>query len=315
MENIRKIKIAIFLFLMVIIPSFKSIAQQEALFTQYMFNTLQLNPAYAGSHNGLESAMIYRTQWVGYDGAPNTLNFALHSPLENNKHALGLNFNFDVIGVTSTIRISSIYAYRIIFGNGNVLSFGIQPSVLNYSARLTELDPANPGDAAFSQNMNKWFFNVGAGAYFYSDKFYVGFSIPYTLANNVESANTISGNAINQTKLMRHYYLIGGYVFDIGEKWALKPNTAFRYIEGLYLTVDLNLNLYYNELIGLGVSYRSKEALCFLMELFINDKFKIGYSYDLVLTGLNVMNKGSHEIMLSFRYPFVKNPSVSPRYF
>jgi len=284
-------------------------AQQEALSTQYMFNGLSVNPAYAGTHEDLSLTGIIRSQWVGMSGAPNTQMFSIHAPLRRDKVALGLNFQHDNIGVTGSTVISPSYAYRLHFKNEAILSMGVQASFINHRSELTALKPEKPGDASFAQDENIWLMNFGFGMYYYTDKFYIGASIPTLMDRN------FSKNDVVQAKMDRHYYINAGYVFDLGQDFKLMPSTMIRYAEGTYATVDLNATLYYDNLFGIGLSYRTKESASVLFQLYINEELIIGYAFDYVLSDIRMATYGSHEIMVNYRFAFNKKRYISPRYF
>ncbi len=286
-----------------------SYAQQEALTTQYMFNGMSINPAYAGTHDDMSMTGIIRSQWVGMSGSPNTQVFSIHSPLRRDKVALGININHDHIGVTGSTVISPTYAYRLHFENEAVLSMGVQGSFINYKSELTALRPENSGDVVFAQDENRWLMNFGFGLYYYSDKFYVGASIPTLMDRHFSKDDLI------EAKMDRHYYLTSGYVFDLDKHFKLKPSFLVRYVEGSYATIDLNATLYYNHLFGIGLSYRAKESASALFQLFVNDELIIGYAFDYVVSDIRLSTFGSHEIMVNYRFGWNKKRYISPRYF
>jgi len=281
-------------------------AQQQAMATQYMFNGLAINPAFAGSYETLSFTAHLRSQWTGYDGAPNTQSFSAHGPLRKDKIALGLFLTHDKIGVTSVISFAPSYAFRIHFKNESVLSLGIQFVLNNYKSNFTQLNPATPVDVAFNEDVNRWLPNFGTGAYYYTPKFYIGGSVPLLLSNAASS---------NFAETKQHFYFTGGYVFRFANNVVLKPNILFRGVVGSPFTIDLNTNVYFLETVGLGVSYRLNESLSVLFELLITDELRFGYSYDYILNELKTATTGSHEIMLNYRFGFSKDRVVSPRYF
>ena len=286
-----------------------ALAQQEALTTQYMFNGLSVNPAYAGTHEDLSLTGIIRSQWVGMSGAPNTQVFSIHAPLRRDKVALGLNFQHDYIGVTGSTVIAPSYAYRLHFKNEAILSMGVQASFINHRSELTALKPENPGDASFAQDESIWLMNFGFGLYYYTDKFYIGASIPTLMDRH------FSENDVVQAKMDRHYYINAGYVFDLDKNFKLMPSVMVRYVEGSFATMDLNATLYYDNLFGIGISYRSKESMSALFQLFVNEELIIGYAFDYVLSDISMATYGSHEIMVNYRFAFNKKRYISPRYF
>ncbi len=299
-------------FLLFIVGLTSSIySQQEALTTQYMFNGLSINPAMAGSDDNLSVTGIIRSQWVGIDGAPNTQVFSIHSPMRSDNYALGLNVTHDKIAVTGRTTIAPSYAYRLHFKNGAILSMGLQASIMNYNAGLTDLNPKDGTDDVFTTDVNTWLLNFGFGAFYYTNKYYIGISAPMLLNSNYSS----SGDKISEAKLTRHYYLTAGYVFDLDKNYHLKPSLLVRYSEGTYLTADFNLNLYYKRYFGVGVSYRTNESISGLFELFINSQFMIGYAYDYILSDIQMATTGSHEIMINYIFPYNEKRVVTPRYF
>ncbi len=286
--------------------------QQQGLSTQYMFNTLAVNPAYAGTHETLSLTADIRSQWTGIEGAPNSQTFSAHGPLEKDKIALGLNVMHDHIGVTNFTSITPSGAYRIHFDSDKVLSLGLSFSASYYSAGLSSLSPAQNNDVAFTSDVKKWVPNFGTGAFYYTQKYYVGFSIPYLLKNNISTDNS---SDLTRSNLDPHYYLTGGYVFTLDENLKLKPNFMLRGVKGNLANLDLNTNLLIDDTYGIGLSYRWSESVALVLELFLTEQLRFGYSYDYVVGGLNKVTAGSHEIMINYRFAYTKDKVVSPRYF
>ena len=286
--------------------------QQQGLSTQYMFNTLAVNPAYAGTHETLSLTADIRSQWTGIEGAPNSQTFSAHGPLAKDKIALGLNVMHDHIGVTNFTSITPSGAYRIHFDSDKVLSLGLSFSASHYSAGLTSLSPSQNNDAAFTSDVKKWVPNFGTGAFYYTQKYYIGFSIPYLLKNNI---STNQSSDLTRSNLDPHYYLTGGYVFTLDENLKLKPNFMLRGVKGNLANLDLNTNLLINDTYGIGLSYRWSESVALVLELFLTEQLRFGYSYDYVVGGLNQVTSGSHEVMINYRFAYTKDKVVSPRYF
>lgn len=286
--------------------------QQQGLSTQYMFNALAVNPAYAGTHETLSLTADIRSQWTGIDGAPNTQTISVHGPLAKDRIAVGLNVMHDKIGVTNFTSITPSGAYRIHFDADKVLSLGLSFSVSHYKASLTSLNPGSTNDVTFASDVNKWMPNLGAGAFFYTDKYYIGLSVPYLIKNDVATDNS---NDISQANLDPHYYLTGGYVFKLDDKLKLKPNFMLRGVKGNPANLDLNTNLLIDDMFGVGLSYRWSESVALILELFLTEQLRFGYSYDYVVGGLNKVTTGSHEIMINYRFAYTKTKVVTPRYF
>jgi type IX secretion system PorP/SprF family membrane protein len=287
-------------------------AQQEAMFTQYMFNGLALNPAYAGSHESLSATFLFRDQWTGLPAAPSTQTFSVHSPIRDGKIALGLQFIHDKLSVFQQYGVNGVYAYRILTNKGT-LSLGLQFGVTNYSADLSDLTPQVPNDPVFQGNVNKTMPSFGAGVYYYTNRFYIGLSAPQLVTNSLtEDVVEIDSDARQD----RHYFLTAGHMFPISHNVQLKPNVLIKAVEGAPIQMDLNINALFSEVLWLGVSWRSLSDFDALIELQLTDQLLLGYSYDFAsTTELSRVNSGSHELMLNYRFRYAKNKVITPRYF
>ena len=287
-------------------------AQQEAMFTQYMFNGLALNPAYAGSHESLSATLLFRDQWTGLTGAPTTQTFSLHSPIRNAKIALGLQVIHDKITVFNQYGVNGSYAYRI-FTNKGTLSFGLQVGFTSYNADLTELEPQDPTDNVFSVDVNKFMPNFGAGVYYYTDRFYIGFSVPQLITNSLDEEIIEEDSDARQD---RHYFLTSGYMFELSPTVKLKPNMLLKVVEGAPIELDINANVLFAEVLWLGLSWRSMADFDAMMQVQLTDQLMLGYSYDFAnTTDLRRVNSGSHELMINYRFRYAKNKVITPRYF
>ena len=293
--------------LLLMVP--KCYAQQEVMFTQYMFNGLALNPAYAGSHDVVSATAIGRQQWVGLEGAPSTQTFSIHSPIKSDRVGIGLLLLHDKIGVTNQYNATLSYAYRIPLKHGK-LAMGLQAGMSSYQANYGETGIDN--DVAFNRGtISVWQPNFGAGLYYYNDRFYAGFSVPQLL----ERAYDTYPNSSNQG-LVRHYFLNAGYVFDLNQDLKLKPNALVKVVEGAPVQVDLNANLLIMEVLWVGLSWRSFDSVDGLLQLQLTDRLQLGYSYDFATTReIRSVNGGSHELSLNYRFTIGHKKSVSPRYF
>lgn len=291
------------------------LGQQTALQTQYMFNVLVYNPAYAGIHETTELSFSNRTQWVGLKGAPRTFNFSAHSSFGDNKFSAGINVLYDKIAVTKTTTINPSFVYRVKLSEKIRLAFGIQMGFMNYVAQLSALTTTSQGDMVFTEDLNRWMYNFGTGVYLYNEDWYIAMSAPKLLNNLFDPDVQYSPDIVNYAKVTRNYYFSGGYVFHLGENYSLKPNVLFQYSEGTYLQSNINANFYWRRNIGVGASYRVNESVSFLFEIFIKENLQIGYSYDYTVSKISSLAPGSHEIFISYRFPFDKEKSISPRYF
>ncbi|WP_256013647.1 PorP/SprF family type IX secretion system membrane protein [Desertivirga xinjiangensis] len=311
----RKITLGLSTFLIsLILSATTAFAQQEAMFTQYMFNTMALNPAYAGSRNVISATALYRSQWTGMDGAPETTTFTIDAPISNKRVGLGLQVFSDKLGITATNGAVATYAYRIRMDKAS-LSFGLQGSVSQYKADYTRarLEPSGPSyDNAFSSDVNTVLFNFGTGVYYNSDKFYLGLSSPQLLAN------ALPGNKDYQSKLNKqhfHLFFMSGYVFNLDEDFKLKPSVLIKGVKGAPVEGDANLNLWIKNTFSIGASYRTNADIAGLFELQATPQIRIGYAYDHSITNLKSVNSGGHEIMLRYEFGLDKNKVLSPRYF
>jgi len=289
-------------------------AQQEAMYTQYMFNTLSLNPAYAGSRNVLSATTLVRSQWSGIDGAPKTTTFTIDAPINRKKIGLGLQIFKDKIGIMSTTGIVATYAYRIRMARAS-LSFGLQGGVSQFKANYSNvvLEPYGPSnDVAFSNNANTSFYNLGAGAYYNSDKFYVGLSSPQLLQNVLPS---YTGEQSKQNRQFNHLFLMSGYVFSLNDDFKLKPSILLKAVKGAPLEGDVNANLWIKNIFSIGAQYRTNADVSGMFELQVSPQIRVGYAYDHSLTDLQNYNSGSHEVMLRFEFGFERSRVLSPRYF
>jgi type IX secretion system PorP/SprF family membrane protein len=285
-----------------------SFAQQDAQFTQYMYNTININPAYAGSRGALSMFALHRTQWVGLDGAPVTNAVSLNTPINESNLGLGVSLINDKIGPTTENTISADLSYTIQTSEIWKLSFGIKAT-----ANLFDLDPSklNPVDATDPslQNYSKFSPNIGAGLYLHSDKAYLGISIPNFIQTNRYDDNEV---AIFKEKI--NYYLIAGYVFDLNDYVKFKPALLTKMVKGAPLQVDVSGNFMFFDKLTLGVAYRWSASVSAMVGFQITDGLYAGYGYDRETTNLVNYNSGSHEIFL--RYELFKNNDkiTTPRF-
>ncbi|NJN42661.1 MAG: type IX secretion system membrane protein PorP/SprF, partial [Flammeovirgaceae bacterium] len=276
---------------------------------QYMFNGLAINPAYAGMHEALSINLSSRFQNVGLEGAPNTQSFALHSPLNNERVALGLMVVHDKISVIGQTGINGMYAYRIPLPGNGTLSLGIQGGVGIYRALYSNLDSYQT-DPVFQNDVNEVRPNVGAGVIFYTPKYYVGLSMPH-MVNNVFDRG-VNFETVYQSNPV---ILTGGYVFKLSRAVIFKPNALIKMSDSRAVEFDLNANFLFDDVIWAGVSYKFSNALTLLTEIKITEQFRAGYSYSFTTGPISKAELGSHELYLNYRFRFKIAGIVSPRYF
>ena len=284
--------------------------QQDAQFTQYMYNTININPAYAGSRGAMSIFALHRTQWVGLDGAPTTNAASINTPINNSNLGLGVSFVNDKIGPTNENTISGDLSYTIPTSENFKLSFGMKATANLFNLNVDKLNPADQGDPQFQNLRNVFTPNVGAGIYYHSDKAYLGLSVPNFIQTNRYNDNQV---AIFKEKI--NYYLIGGYVFDLSYDIKFKPAFLTKLVEGSPLQVDVSANFMFIEKVVVGVAYRWSAAMSAMVGFQVTDGMYIGYGYDLETTNLENYNSGSHEIFL--RYEIFKNNEkvITPRFF
>lgn len=291
-------------------------AQQEIMVSHYMFNGLFLNPAYAGSHEYMTATALHRSQWVGMDGAPSTQVFGFDAPLFNNSIGAGLSVINDRIGDTRQLEINANVSYHIQLDRENEhrLSFGIRAGATNYSANLTDTKVWDSNDPVFSNDINNALIpRFGAGIYYYSDRLYVGVSVPTIYAADQKIKLNIDD--LRNSYYTKHYFINAGVVFAAGSKFKIKPSTLVKVEASAPVSIDLNCNVLYNDLIWLGVSYRTGDAIVALLDVNVTPQFRIGYAYDFTLSQLNRHSNGTHEVMIGYQFGKDKVKTRSPRYF
>jgi len=310
--KINKIKIVGFLlFILVAFTEFK--AQKDPLYSQYMFNPMAINPAYAGTRNTISGVLLHRSQWVGMDGAPRTNSLAVHSPIKGKNFALGFNLLNDRVGPTTNNTLLGTYAYHLKLGQGQ-LSFGLRGGFYSMTLRNSELSYTdNTGKPL--ENYNSLTTNFDFGTYYHTDKFYAGFS-----ANHLTNGSVKFINQVETYDLNMHFMTFAGNAFVLSPNLVVKPSVLIRYTQNAPLNYDVNTSVLFQKVFWLGVSYRSsissfKEAsLVLITEYNISQSFRIGYSYDFNLGAIKRFNSGSHEVFLGADLYNKRKESISPRY-
>lgn len=298
------------LFFALLLTSIVSYGQQDAQFTQYMYNTIIVNPAYAGSRGALSVFALHRAQWVGLDGAPVTNSVSVNTPFNGSNLGLGVSLINDRIGPTQENTLSVDLSYSIQTSETFKLSFGMKATANIFNIDVAKLAPKDVGDPSFQSMQNKFSPNIGAGLYFHSDKAYLGFSIPNFIESKRYDANEV---AIFKEKI--NYYLIAGYVFDLDEFTKFKPALLNKMVTGAPLQLDVSANFMFMEKFTVGVAYRWSASLSAMAGFQVTDGMYIGYGYDHETTNLRNYNSGSHEIFL--RYDLFRNVNKmnTPRFF
>lgn len=291
-------------------------AQQDAMFTHYMYNTLAVNPGYAGSRDALTVTALHRSQWVNFDGAPTTQTLTLHSPLLNNKLGIGLSAVHDEIGPVKNTSAYVDFAYILKTGEKSKLAFGLKGGINWMQASLNNISLDQSGDVAFQDNINsKLLPNFGFGMYYYRPRFYAGISTPKLLENNFKTNTTSGTTSIASEK--RHYFFIAGGVVKLSNSVELKPTTFVKVTTGAPVEADVTASFIFNKRLLVGGMFRTGDALGVLVGFNITEQFHAGYSFDWSYGNKTFKyNQGSHEIMLTYDFIFGDKQKVrSPRYF
>lgn len=292
-------------------------AQYDAMFTQYMFNEMFINPAYAGSKDAMSVTGVHRQQWVNFPGRPVTTTFSMHGPLMGNKMGLGLSVLNEKIGVLNRNLAYLSYAYRVKTGKKGNLAFGLQGGIHQQVNKFASLKMVDAGDVQVSQNSPSILSpNFGTGIYFNTQKFYAGVSIPRLIDDR--STISISGDVVKITKLdpkKFHYYLTAGYVFHVSEGLKIKPQAMVKAVQNAPLEYEGNLNFLLKEKIWVGASYRSSSDVSGILGVQVSQQFVFSYSYDFPLTQIRTYTQGSHELVLSYLFSYKTHKIVTPRYF
>jgi type IX secretion system PorP/SprF family membrane protein len=292
-----------------------SYAQQDSQFTQYMYNTININPAYAGSRETMSIFLLNRRQWVGLDGAPVTYTASVNTPINESNVGLGVSVINDRIGPSDESNIAIDFSYSIPTSERFKLSFGLKGTANLLNIDFTKLNRYNKGDTSFESNIdNKFSPNVGVGIYFHSSETYIGLSAP-NLLETKHFDRAASGSSSHLAKESINYYLIAGHVFDLSSNVKFKPSFLGKLVQGAPLQIDLSANFMINEKLVTGLAYRWSAAISAMVGFQINDSWFIGYSYDFDTTRLSHYNSGSHEIFLRYELFKKYDKIVSPRFF
>ena len=284
-------------------------AQQESQYTQYMYNTSLFNPAYTGSRGVGSFFGSFRSQWVGLEGAPTNGSISYHTPIPKAKGiAVGGSIFRETIGIEKKTSIAVDVAYTLRFEKSR-LAFGIKGAANLFQINYDDLDLARR-DVNMTGNESVFSPNIGAGIYWYTDKYYIGFSVP----NMLETTHYKEGS-VSILKNSQHLYLVGGYVFEVSDTVLFKPAILGKMVSGAPMQVDVSANFMFNEQFVLGAAYRWDAAVSALAGFQINERWFIGYSYDFETGGLSKYNSGSHEVFLRYELAKLYKTVVSPRFF
>lgn len=290
--------------------------QQLPQFTQYMYNTISINPAYAGSRETLSIVGLHRSQWVGLEGGPSTQTLSVHSPLNNERMGLGVSFINDQLGYENFSYLYSDFSYTLPIGQKSKLAFGLKAGFTQYSIdQLLLNDPSVVNDPFYNDVSDRWSPNVGLGLYYHSTKWYLSLSAPRIL--NTDYNNGRRGT-IDYVALERvSYYFTSGYVFNLSNTTKFKPAILLKATNGAPLSFDMTANFLFNEKFWLGASYRINEsaaAIGAITDFQVSKQMRVGYAYEYPISDIRPYTSGTHEILLMFEM-FKSRRIKSPRYF
>lgn len=287
-------------------------AQQDPHYTQYMYNMNVINPAYAGSKENLSIGMLYRKQWVEIEDAPTTATFSGHAPVGKNV-GLGLSVISDKIGPVEENNIYGDFSYTLELGGEHKLAFGLKAGLTLHQVGLfSDINHTLPdaNDPAFAENTSNSYFNLGTGLFYYTNKYYLALSVP-----NMMKSKHLDFNGREFGSEVSHYFLTGGYVFDVSENIKFKPFFMMKSAFNAPTSLDLSTNFLFNQKFEAGVTYRLEDSFGAMINYAISPNVKLGYAYDHIVSDLNVTTPSSHEIVLLFDLNFPRKVSSSPRFF
>ena len=309
-KNIRMKKLTFIIFLLAGITAY---SQQDPLFTQYMFNKQVVNPAYAGSREVLTIDVLDRIQWVGIEGAPHTLTFGAHMAMRNRSVGLGFYGSRDALGPAINQGLMATYAYRIFFEQSS-LAFGLQGGIKYFDFDWNMIRVKYPDEYFYPREVRRITPDFNLGVYFQSPRFFAGLSSKQLLENEYGISETSSG-ATSFTRLMRHFYLMGGAIFPLNDIIAFRPSLLGKYVKNAPPQLDLNASFQFDKTFWIGASYRTMHAIAFLAEFQLKPWMRLGYSFDVYLNELLPHNYGSHEFRLGFDVNVYQFRMKTPRYF
>lgn len=287
----------------------EAFAQQDAQYSQYMFNQLALNPAYAGSRDAINTSLHVRNQWTGIKGAPKTAVLAVQGPMKRKKVGLGLQLVSDKVGPKDVGGLLASYAYRFYIGSGS-LAMGVRGGIYNYNYRWNEIDYKDQNEKYINAQSQYTVPTADAGLYYHNQSWYIGLSATHIVHSRITDAENLTGNS---AELRSHAFLNFGKAFKLSESLVMNPSFLIKTTEAAPVGVDLNLNFLIDERLWLGASIRKDYGLVFLSQFAITEKFKLGYAYDLGFNRIG-RNNHTHEIMIQYDFNVFKSKTLSPRY-
>ena len=297
--------------LLVLIAYIDSNAQQNPHYTQYMYNMNVVNPAYAGSKESISFGALYRKQWVNIEDAPTSFTFSGHAPVGNNV-GLGLSFISDKIGPITEQNVFGDFSYTLRLNETSKLALGIKAGVSFHQVGLRDIQSSlpDPSEGIFGQDINDASLNLGVGAFYYTDNYYVAFSIP-----NLSKSAHLDYNGREYGSDVSHYFLTGGYIFDVNYELKFKPSFMLKSAFNVSPSLDLSANFLYKEKFEIGATYRLQDSFGGMVNFAVTPELRIGYAYDHIISDLKVTTPSSHEFILLYDLFTAKKVSRSPRFF
>lgn len=285
-----------------------SIAQQRAQFTQYMFEGLMINPAYAGADEALSLSFMLRDQWSGVEGAPCTQVFSAHTLFKKKQIGTGLFISNDKIGVHNDLNISTSHAYHLPVGRSKYLSFGLQAGLHHSKADYGSLGEYANDPKLYNATISHTFFDIGAGMYFRSPRLHVGFSVPEIIPKELSFSDSL---VVRLDHI--NYFFFSKYRLALNHNFDLEPSVLFKYLHGIPLSFDMNCSVIYRNILTIGLSYRRKESLDLIFKCQVTPQLQFGYAYDHPIGRVSVLATGSHEIAVNYLFRFKHDNVASPR--
>ncbi|OIQ40906.1 MAG: hypothetical protein BM563_01735 [Bacteroidetes bacterium MedPE-SWsnd-G1] len=295
-----------------LLTSLLGFAQQDVQFTQYMYNMSVINPAYTGSRTSLSMSMMGRTQWNGLDGAPRTISVAASGPIAD-RMGLGVTLLSDIIGPVKEESIFADYTYTINTSETGKLAFGAKLGATFQKIDFFSLSVDLEGDPLIDRdNLNQTYPNFGAGLFYYTDKFYAGFSMP----NIIKSRHFEKENGfVSEASEEMHFFFNSGYVFDVSQDIKVRPSVMMKGAANTPISIDIAGNLLFYEIFELGVAWRVDSSVSGLFNFVLGKNMRLGYAYDHTLSNFSAYNSGSHEVFFLYGLEFRSNSANSQRFF
>jgi len=306
----------IFIIACLAVSAMSGYAQQDVLLSQYMFNQLLINPAYAGTKEYMMATFLYRNQWVNWDNAPTTQVASLHGPLGVSNFGWGGLIAHDHEGVTDRTDFYANASYHIQLNQKLKLSFGLRAGGAYWVRHNSDLIYWDKNDPVFAGNRTSSFEpNAGAGVFLYSNRFYAGLSDPEVISYDPTTSLSLTPSSITTPHQVRHYFLTSGYAFPVSADVVLKPSILVKYVADAPVEGDFNLNALFYNVLWLGGSYRTGDAFVAIVEVQLTKQWRLGYSYDFTTTDIRNYSNGSHEISLGYDFGYDIQKMKTPRYF